>query len=106
MSSLVQTQVRDGVATLTLDRPEKRNALNAALMAALAAALDGVRDDPAARVVVLRGAGPVFSSGIDHAFLVEILQKAQSAPFAHVHHDLQEVFHRLERLRKPVIAAL
>src|SRR5262249_47970419 len=35
-----------------------------------------------------------------------IFQKAQSAPFAHAHHELQETFHRLERLRVPVIAAL
>jgi enoyl-CoA hydratase/carnithine racemase len=106
MSPLVQTHIADGVATLTLDRPEKRNALDAALMSALAAALDGVRDDAAVNAVVLRGAGPVFSSGIDHAFLIEIFQKSQSAPFAHLHHDLQEVFHRMERMRKPVIAAL
>jgi enoyl-CoA hydratase/carnithine racemase len=55
---------------------------------------------------VLRGRGPVFSSGIDHALLLEVFQKSRSAPFAHVHHDLQDVFHRLERMQKPVIAAI
>lgn len=104
--SLVEVTLNEGVATLRLNRPDRRNALNAELMRALAAALDGVRDDPAARVVVLAGNGPVFSSGIDHSFLLEIFQKSQHVPFSHLHHDLQDVFHRMERMEKPVIAAL
>lgn len=104
---LVQIDRRDnGVATLLLNRPEKRNALDRALMQAIAEALDAVRDDPAVRVLVLRGAGPVFSSGIDHALLIEVMQTARTVPFSHLHHDLQEVFHRMERMRKPVIAAI
>jgi len=103
---LVETDKRDGVATLLLNRPDKRNALDGAVMESLAAAIDGVRDDPAVRVVVVRGAGPIFSSGIDHALLLEVFQKSRSVPFSHLHGDLQDVFHRLERMRKPVIAAL
>ena len=103
---LLETDRRDGVATLLLNRPEKRNALDRALMDAIADALDAVRDDPDVRVLVVRGAGPVFSSGIDHALLLEVFQSARSVPFSHLHHDLQEVFHRIERVRKPVIAAL
>jgi enoyl-CoA hydratase/carnithine racemase len=103
---LVAVEVAAGVATLWLDRVEKRNALDRGLMNAIAAALDRVRDDPEARVVVIRGRGPVFSSGIDHALLLEVFREAQRVPFAHVHRDLQDVFHRLERMRKPTIAAL
>lgn len=95
-----------GITTIRLCRPERRNALDATLLKALAAALDAVRDDPAVRVIVLRGSGPVFSSGIDHSLLLEIMQKSQTVPFAHLHRDLQEVFHRLERMEKPVIAGL
>ncbi len=102
----VKIQIEGGIATLTLDRAEKRNALDRALMEDLARALDAVRDDPAARVVVVRGAGPVFSSGIDHSLLLDVFNKARSVPWAHVHRDLQDVFHRIERMRKPVIAAL
>jgi enoyl-CoA hydratase/carnithine racemase len=94
------------VATLWLDRPEKRNALDAALMRSLAEALDAVRDDAAVRVLVLRGRGPVFSSGIDHALLVEVFQKSRSAPFPHLHGDLQAVFDRIERMHRPVVAVL
>lgn len=103
---LVRVAISGGVATLTLDRASKRNALDRALMESIAAALDAVRDDPAARVVVIRGDGPVFSAGIDHGFLLEVFQKAREVPFAHVHHDLQDTFNRLERMGKPTIAAI
>ncbi|HEY4241474.1 MAG TPA: enoyl-CoA hydratase/isomerase family protein [Kofleriaceae bacterium] len=98
---------RDGaVATIWLDREAKRNALDGATMTGVAAALDELAEDVETRVVVLRGRGPVFSSGIDHALLLEVMQKAQRVPFLHVHRQLQEVFHRMARLAKPVIAAL
>jgi enoyl-CoA hydratase/carnithine racemase len=103
---LVETETADGVATLRLNRPEKRNALDRALMDAFAAAVAAVRDAPEVRVIVVSGSGPVFSSGIDHALLLEVFHKARTVPFSHLHADLQEVFHQLERARKPVIAAL
>ncbi len=104
--SLVTLDIQEGIATLCLNRPDKRNALNADLMRSIAEAFDAVRDDPAARVIVVRGKGPAFSSGIDHGFLLEVFQKSQGVPFKHLHHDIQEVFHRIERMEKPVIAAL
>src|SRR4051794_34700404 len=104
--SLVSLRIDDGIATLTMERADKRNALDSALMKDLASAFDAVRDDPAARVIVVRGAGKVFSSGIDHTLLLEVMQKSQSVPFKPLHHDLQDVFHRLGRMEKPVIAAL
>ncbi len=98
---------RQGVtATLWLERPEKRNALDAALMKALAAALDELRDDTSIRVLVLRGRGPIFSSGIDHSLLLDVFQRSRTAPFPHLHADLQSVFDRLERMHRPVVAVL
>ena len=55
----------DGVATLTLNRPQARNALSMALMGALQAQLDAIREDAGVRVVILRGAGPAFCAGHD-----------------------------------------
>jgi enoyl-CoA hydratase len=55
----------DGVAVLTLNRPEVRNAISASLAAALADAVDAAAADASIRVVVIRGAGPAFSSGYD-----------------------------------------
>ena len=94
------------VATLWLDRPDKRNALDDAAMQELAAALDDVGADRGVRVVVLRGRGVVFSSGIDHALLAGVLAATQQSPWLHLHHRLQDVFHRIARLHQPVIAAL
>lgn len=57
--------LRPGVVLLTLDRAERRNALSIALLSDLVRQLDGLHARRAARVVILRGAGPVFSAGID-----------------------------------------
>ena len=63
-SVLVQ-RVEDGIAALTLNRPEKRNALNGELVAALKKALEQTAADPSVRVVTLRGAGKDFCAGAD-----------------------------------------
>jgi enoyl-CoA hydratase/carnithine racemase len=56
---------RDGIATLTLDRPERKNALSVELRDRLADVLDALAAEAAVRVVVLTGAGDVFSAGFD-----------------------------------------
>lgn len=61
------------VATLTLHRPEKRNALNAAVVAELQVALDAAAKDPAVKVIVLKGSGEAFCAGAD----LESLQQLQ-----------------------------
>lgn len=58
-----------GVARITLNRPEKRNCWNEPMVAAFFASLDIVRDDKELKVVITRGAGPAFSSGLDLHFL-------------------------------------
>jgi enoyl-CoA hydratase len=55
----------DGVIRLTLNRPDRLNAMNHQLVADLHTALDGVHDDEAARVVILTGAGRAFCAGLD-----------------------------------------
>ncbi len=62
---------RDGhAAVLTIDRPEKRNAMTAAMWAALPEVLAGPAADPAVRVLVVTGAGPTFCAGADIAGLL------------------------------------
>ncbi len=62
----LRVQVADGIATLTIDRPEKRNALSTAVRREIVAALDALRADDAARVLVLTGAGDkAFVAGAD-----------------------------------------
>ena len=69
MTTRIQLDRSGPIATLWLDRADKRNALDDAAMKALAAALDELGADRTVRVVILRGKGPVFSSGIDHSFV-------------------------------------
>jgi methylglutaconyl-CoA hydratase len=63
--TLVRSVVDTGVATVTLDSPNNRNALSSALVAELVAALDAAATDDAVRVIVLSHTGPVFCSGAD-----------------------------------------
>jgi len=106
MTSSISVDREGAIATVWLDREAKRNALDADTMKGLAAALDTIAEEAAIHVVVIRGRGPVFSSGIDHSLLMQVMQDSKRAPFLHVHHQLQETFHRMTRLQKPVIAAL
>jgi methylglutaconyl-CoA hydratase len=65
MTELVHLDVERGVATITLDSPNNRNALSAQLRQELAGHLDAALADEAARVIVLTHAGTVFCSGMD-----------------------------------------
>jgi len=91
----------DGVATLTLNRPDQRNALSVGLMAELTTAIAAIRHDPAVHVVVIAGAGPAFCAGHD---LREIRatphRAAYDALFAQCGRLMQAIVH----LPKPVIA--
>ena len=94
-----------GVLTLTLDRPEKRNALSAALIDALHAALDRADLDAEVRVVLLTGAGKDFCAGAD---LDELLASAEASAEANEAAALRlgGLFSRLRALPKPVVAAV
>jgi enoyl-CoA hydratase/carnithine racemase len=65
MSELVLTETSDAVATITIDRPEKRNALSIELRGALAGAFEAAASDANVAVVVLTGAGSAFCAGMD-----------------------------------------
>jgi len=65
MADEVLYAVADGIATITLNRPERRNALNTALMDALSRRFGALESDTSVRAVVIRGAGQAFCSGRD-----------------------------------------
>ncbi len=100
---MVNVDVKDAVATLTMARPEQRNALGPELVGALGRAFDGVEADAAVRVVVLTGAGSAFSAGAD---LSSMKSQGASDPEANRRNALEMggVFHRIAELPKPVIA--
>ena len=91
----------DGVATLTLNRPQARNALSMALMSALQDALDAIREDPSVRVVILRGAGPAFCAGHD---LKEMRADPSRAATEAVFRTCARLMLSITRLPQPVIA--
>ncbi len=71
MSDALLIDVTDGVMTLTINRTDKRNAIDGTVLDGLEAGLHRARRDEDVRVVVLRGAGGYFSAGIDLPFAVE-----------------------------------
>lgn len=98
---------RDGILTLTLNRPEKLNAMSHEVFGALDAAVTAARADRSVRVVVITGAGKTFSAGADISMVKEFSDR-ELAPeqFRAKIRRLQEVFNRFEELEKPVIAAI
>ena len=90
----------EGVATLTLNNPERRNALSSPTLAELERLLAQIADDPSARVVVFRSEGPVFSSGHDLNELVN----ADAEDYTAVFQACMRVMEAIRLLPKPVIA--
>jgi 2-(1,2-epoxy-1,2-dihydrophenyl)acetyl-CoA isomerase len=109
MSELLLLDVADGIATLTLNRPEKRNAMNDEMRTQLIAALEGVAADTAIRALVLTGAGKGFCAGGDIAGMQERMQ-VPAGEVAFAGWQRQQRVHRaqslLHSLPKPTIAAV
>jgi enoyl-CoA hydratase/carnithine racemase len=105
------TLVRDGaVATVTLDRPDRRNALSDSLLAALGTALTELRDDASVRVVVVTGSPPVFSAGADAGLRSSMSAEERRQVFANRKSQFRRLFERvttlLEGLEQPTIAMI
>ncbi len=94
------------VARLTLNRPEKLNALNNELIAALLDALERIELDPAVRVVVITGAGRAFSAGADIAAFQRHLKAGAEQAVVHFMRPGHRLTRRIESFPKPIIAAV
>ncbi len=101
MTELIRSEVRGGVATVTLDSPSNRNALSTTLIQELLAALTAAETDPAVRVIVLTHTGPVFCSGADLKETAEAAATGQM-PIGR----LGDVLAALWESRKPVLARI
>jgi feruloyl-CoA hydratase/lyase len=103
--TFVTTHIEDGIAWITLNRPDKRNAINPGIVREMTAILDALEGDDAAEVLVLTGAGDSFSAGQD---LKEYFRETESWP----PHERERMFaanaawqwRRLMHYRKPTIA--
>jgi methylglutaconyl-CoA hydratase len=105
---LVRYESRKPAAVLTLNRPDRRNALSRGLIAALTAAFGRARDDAAVRCVILTGAGNAFCAGMDLAELQESLTegKKKQAPVWDDALRLAKLYDLMYTLPKPTIAAV
>lgn len=103
--NIVLYQVKDRVATVTLNRPDKRNALNAEMVAALRHHLSLANEDDAVKVVIIKGEGKAFCSGAD----LDSLQSMQHNSYEQNLADssaLAELFEQIYLLNKVSIAAI
>ncbi|MEX2119854.1 MAG: enoyl-CoA hydratase/isomerase family protein [Pirellulales bacterium] len=104
---LVRVNIHQHAGTIILNRAEKRNALNRAMLAELAQALDDLRQERRVRAIVLTGAGSAFCAGMDLGEMHETSK--QDSPHVQWHEDASSYRDLLEtmwRLPKPLIAAV
>lgn len=102
--SVVLYETEAGVATITLNRPERLNAFTDELLEALAAALKRAENDPAVRAVRLTGAGRAFSAGQDVSGFRG--DRPANATYHHLLSHYRPVITRLHELEKPIMATL
>jgi 2-(1,2-epoxy-1,2-dihydrophenyl)acetyl-CoA isomerase len=98
--------VVDGVATITLNRPQARNSLTPTYLKKLIAAVERSDADDAVRVLVLRGAGKAFSSGADMSFLDDLTAMTADQIRTTVYSTFQGATRALRLCSKPVVAAV
>lgn len=108
MSAVPQTEQpillredRDGICTLTMNRPQQMNLLTAEMLSALQGAFNEIADDPKVRVVILAGAGKGFCAGHD---LKEIRALKEQPRIAALFMQCSRMMHTISTLPQPVIA--
>ena len=102
---------RDGaIATVTLNRPDRRNALSDPMLTELATVFTELRDDASTRVVIVTGAPPVFSAGADAGLKSSMSDEEKRAQFATRKSQFRRLFERgnsvLENLEQTTIAMI
>jgi 2-(1,2-epoxy-1,2-dihydrophenyl)acetyl-CoA isomerase len=97
----------DGVATLTLNRPDRSNAFDDTMIAELIDALKTVERDAEVRAVVITGAGKNFCAGQDLSPLLERYQSPEGISLGeHVRKDINPIIAKIRAMEKPVVAAI
>src|SRR5262247_3729145 len=90
---------RDGaIATVTMNRPDRRNSLSDPMLTELGAAFAELRDDPTTRVVVVTGAPPVFSAGADAGLKASMSAEERRQAFAGRKSQFRRLFERAQTL--------
>jgi methylglutaconyl-CoA hydratase len=105
---LIEYVAADGVARITLNRPDKRNAITSEMMSALRDALQRSADDSTVRVLLIRGAGKDFCAGLDLSEVLKSTQDSQGDAQASLTsaRQLGDLYIAMRRHPKPIIAAV
>jgi enoyl-CoA hydratase/carnithine racemase len=106
MSDLIKLDIDAGIATITLNRPEKLNAFTDAMLDDWVAALEQCRTDAAVRVIVMTGTGRAFTTGGDVESFSASARQTPAGIKARLVEGIQRLPRKLAEIDKPVIAAL
>ncbi len=106
MTDVLLSQRQGAVALLTLNRPDKLNALNNALLQAIMTALDAIETDPGVRAIVITGAGRAFSAGADIAAFQAHVAAGPDAAVVHFMRPGHRMTRRVEAFEKPILCAV
>ena len=109
MSDLVKVERRETILEITLNRPQKRNAINLEMYRGFEEAIQQAERVDGVRAVLIRGAGKLFSAGIDLTTFLQLAQEyGENWPqrMRTITGDFQRVLNRLERLELPTIALI
>ncbi|MES2774800.1 MAG: enoyl-CoA hydratase-related protein [Bacteroidota bacterium] len=104
MNETIVTALHDGIFTITINRPDKLNALNKDVMAGLTAALEELYSNPGIKAAIITGSGPkAFVAGAD---ISEFLSLDAAGGMAMSAKNQETVFNKIENSPKPIIAAV
>mgnify|MGYP000950776603 CR=1 FL=1 len=106
MSDQLEFEITDGVATITLNRPEKMNAFTNEMQEDWLAALEQCRTDPDIRVVIITGTGKAFTTGGDVDSFAGTAQRTAANIKLHIAEGAQRLPRKMAEIDKPIIAAL
>ena len=106
MSEHIQVIESDGIATITLNRPDKLNSFIGHMRRDLAEALEHAGSDRGTRVVIITGAGRAFCAGGDIAFMAELMQRRDAEEFSRILGAGRRVILKIRQMTKPEIAAI
>ncbi len=105
MINLVHVEISGNVALITLNRPEKRNALSPAMVSGLMTVLDGLEKNTEIKAVILTGEGKAFCAGADLAYLKE-MSKFSDSENLEDSQKLADLFYRIFNMAKLTIAMI
>lgn len=103
---LVSTQIREGIATLTVRRPDVMNALNETVVAQLHEAFQAAAGDDAVRGIVIAGSGKTFVAGADIRFFVQNIDNDELSRTVEFTKAAQDLLRDIDHCSKPVVARL